>query len=62
MLDMNRQAKLESLLRQARQQVWDNPDMDKVIIWLKRNLMPYWDDRAANEKQAHDNRMLFLWD
>jgi hypothetical protein len=62
MLNTNRQDKLEKCLRQARQQIWDNPDMDKVILWLKRNLQPYWNDRQANEKQLHDNRMLFIWD
>lgn len=57
-----RQQKLESLLRQARQKVFDSPDMDKVILWLKRQLEPYWIERQNKLKQLHDEHMLRLWD
>jgi hypothetical protein len=61
-MDKLREQQLESLLRQARQKVFDDDNMDKVILWLKRNLQPYWNDRQSKLKQLHDERMLFLYD
>jgi hypothetical protein len=36
--------------------------MDKVIIWLKRNLQPYWNDRENKTRMLRDDKMLRLWD
>jgi hypothetical protein len=56
------QDKLEKLLRRARQEVFDKPSRGKAIIWLKRQLEPYWNARAEQLKHEHAQRLLRLYD
>jgi hypothetical protein len=57
---MNEQ-QLEKMLHNARLQIWDKPNRGKAIKWLKRQLSPYYNERAAQREHERGQRMLQTW-